>query len=156
MHKRSMIANQQRNWGAFMLSDCWTIQFWGQRETWTVWTPAFRFGVFGQFLSSGQSLYVPAGAGSICPVTWFRPKCAIFELWGVNIPGKRIRLSSLPSCTFLLQQQSSAVLVFPVAVLDWWFYPPGAKGRGIPIVCLQSLCNWLWPICVVWKMFMPQ
>lgn len=156
MRKRSMIANQQRNWGTFMLSGCWTVLSWGHGEILIVWTPTFPFGAFGQFLSSGQSLCVPAGTGSICPVTWFRPKCAKFELWEVGNPERRMR----PSYSVFPYLPSTAAIqrsvVLPVAALGWQSYLCGAKGGGIPTVYLQSLCNLLWPICVLWKMFMPR
>lgn len=123
----------------------------GHGVTWTVWTPTFPFGAAEWFLSWGQSLCVPAGS-------WKHLSSCTFQAQMCQIWIAREGCSCLtpPSYSFRLRQQFHAVLVLPAAVLGWQLYPCGAKGRGIPALCLQSLCSWLWLTCVLWKIFMPQ
>lgn len=81
MHKRSVLnqtTEKLRSIHALRLLDHTVLR--PQRDLDSLNPCFFPFGMFGQFLSSGQSLCVPAGVGSICPAAWFRPAYAQFEL----------------------------------------------------------------------------
>lgn len=153
-----MIADLQRDWGVFILSRCWIRVSWGHWKTCNSLNPWFSFGVLGQFLSSGQSVWSCRTNRnwkhlSICTVQ--APRC---QIWIVGSHCSWEKDKAAPFCLpvpFLcgsnpehagVAHGSSGLTVLP----SW------CQNKEEFLPCIYSLLfNWLWPICVLGKMFMP-
>lgn len=119
-YNSSMIANQQRSWGTFLLSDCWAIVSWGLGETWIIcfscWcvqrVPQVRVCMFLWGLEISVQLHSSG------------PSVSNLSSEMLIILGEEWDCLFLPSCWCCLWQLWTDSL-----------YLPGAKGRGIPCVC---------------------
>lgn len=86
------------------------------------------FGVLGQLLSSGQSVW-SCRAKRDWKQGQFRPKDARFELWAVTVPKGRTRLphSTFPFLSFVAAIQS--MLVLSMVALGWQSYLHDGKRK---------------------------